>query len=599
MKSIFTTILLSACCIMATSCHTADMPKRSFLAKSILVEAEHFQDKGGWLIDAQFPDVMGSSYLLAHGLGKPVENAVTQVEFPSAGTYKLWVRTKDWAPGPWKSPGRFQVLVNATTVETVFGINAGWAWQSGGTVEIADTDVTIELQDLTGFDGRCDALLFTKDTSVIPPDDLNIMHTWRTKLSGTPKAPAVTKEFDVVIVGGGLAGCAAALSAAEQGLNVALIHDRYILGGNASGEIRVNAIGITGKDQKFIKGIGHKKWRNGSDLALVDDVQRHETMDVEKNIQQFLGWRAYDAVAKNGKITHVDARYIETGKTQRFVAPVYIDCTGDGWIGYWAGAEYRYGRESSDEFNEGWDKHGELWSPKEADNRIMGPTLLWNARDTENDVEFPELPWAKSVAKDYASLSGQWSWEYSHNDKHQIYDAEAVRDYLFKAIYGSFVNAKKKPENAKKELEWVGYLLGKRESRRLMGDHIFTMKDAVEGTQFPDAVVEEVRELDVHYQQKFTGRRYDFLSEALLMKTPRYYVPFRSLYSRNITNLMMAGRCFSCSHVGLGGPRVMNTTGQMGIATGYAASLCKKYDTNPRGIYQNHITELRTLIGYK
>jgi hypothetical protein len=116
-------------------------------------------------------------------------------------------------------------------------------------------------------------------------------------------------------------------------------------------------------------------------------------------------------------------------------------------------------------------------------------------------------------------------------------------------------------------------------------------------TKFPDAVVMEKRNIDVHYQLKEAdSTQPDFLSEALYYQLDHYYIPYRSLYSRNIKNLFMAGRCFSCSHVGLGGPRVMNTTGQMGVAVGYAASLCKKYRTNPRGIYENHIEELKNLI---
>ncbi|MBN2512372.1 MAG: FAD-dependent oxidoreductase, partial [Sedimentisphaerales bacterium] len=124
----------------------------------------------------------------------------------------------------------------------------------------------------------------------------------------------------------------------------------------------------------------------------------------------------------------------------------------------------------------------------------------------------------------------------------------------------------------------------------------YTLSDMVSGKIFTDAVAEEIREVDVHYQRIETGSSHDFLSEALYRKVPRYYVPFRCLYSKNIDNLMMAGRCFSCSHVGLGGPRVMRTCGQMGIAVGYAASLCKKYNTSPRSIYTNHLHELKDLI---
>jgi hypothetical protein len=171
---------------------------------------------------------------------------------------------------------------------------------------------------------------------------------------------------------------------------------------------------------------------------------------------------------------------------------------------------------------------------------------------------------------------------------------------MLRAIYGSFANAKKDPKNAPVKLKWVAYVGGKRESRRLLGDHLFTGVDARDCTKFPDAVVMEKREIDLHYQKKYTGMNVDFIAKALFQKPKEtfYHIPFRSLYSKDISNLMMAGRCFSCTHVGLGGPRVMKTCAQMGIATGFAAALCKKHQANPRKVGQSHIAELRKLCGF-
>jgi hypothetical protein len=203
------------------------------------------------------------------------------------------------------------------------------------------------------------------------------------------------------------------------------------------------------------------------------------------------------------------------------------------------------------------------------------------------------------VAGNYAATIGTWKWEFSEDTLNQIEDGEYIRDHMLKAIYGSFYNAKQKPENANLALDWTSYLLGKRESRRLVGDYIYTFQDEKNMTEFPDAVAMEKRNIDVHYQQKLKdSSQPDFLSEALYYKVDHYYIPYRSLYSKNIKNLLMAGRCFSSSHAGLGGPRVMNTTGQMGVAVGYAASLCKKYNTSPRGVYNDHIKELHALIGF-
>lgn len=400
------------------------------------------------------------------------------------------------------------------------------------------------------------------------------------------------------MIGGGIAGCAASIAAAEQGLRVALIHDRPVLGGNASSEIRVHTEGITWKSERILSMLNTVWWPNGSPDAVADDRKRHENMGKYDNITLFLNWRAYSAVSADSMISYVDARHTSSGKTMRFVAPFFADCTGDGWIGYWAGAEYMYGRESSSGFGEGWDQHGELWSPSEPDGRVMGASVLWRTRNAGKPVDFPPVPWATEVAGDYAATSGTWKWEYSDNDVHQINDAEKIRDHMLKAIYGSFSNAKASPENDSLELEWVSYLVGKRESRRLVGDYIYTFNDEREMREFPDAVAMEKRNIDVHYQQILTdSTKPDFLSEALYYTLDHYYIPYRCLYSKNISNLFMAGRCFSSSHVGLGGPRVMNTTGQMGVAVGYAASLCKKHNTLPRGVYKNHIRELQDLIG--
>lgn len=568
-------------------------------ADQVLVEAENFNEKGGWAVDQQFTESMGSSYLLAHGLGSPVADAKTKVTFPSTGIYTLWVRTKNWKPGNWEAPGRFKVAINDKMLETLFGTVSGWTWQKAGQVEISKTTCEIALKDLTGFDGRCDALFFVKDEAVEPPNELKTMRTWRDKLLNIPTVPAAFESFDLVVVGGGIAGCGASLAAEKQGLSVALINDRPLLGGCASSEVRVHTLGVYGKGEELLKGLDTKHWPNGSAESIPDTLKRHKTMDDAKGVKQFLGWRACGTVMDGQRIVAVDARHIETGELRRFKAPVFVDCTGDGWVGYWAGAEYRYGRESSDEFNESLEKYGEFWSPKKPDNRIMGSSLLWNSKQQPNPTTFPEVPWAMEVAKDKEAINGEWYWEFSVNNLCQIADAEAIRDHLLCAIYGSFSNAKRDPKNANVSLAFVAYVSGKRESRRLMGPYIFTMKDAMSGVNFPDTVAEETREVDVHVQKTYwKNEPYDFLSHAFFMKTPKYYIPFRSLYSKNIPNLMMAGRCFSCSHIGLGGPRVMKTTGQMGIATGYAASLCKKYQTDPSGIYEKHIDELRKLIGY-
>ncbi|MEX0320809.1 MAG: FAD-dependent oxidoreductase [Puniceicoccaceae bacterium] len=568
----------------------------------LLIETAHFDNKGGWKLDTQFHNILGFSYLLAHGMGEPVNDARTKVRFPDKGKYHVWVHAKDWCPGDWESPGRFQLMVDGELLPEEFGTQAGWGWQKASPIEVEDTDVMIRLKDLTGFEGRCGAIYFTKEASEIPPADLKELTAWKLEKQGMSTKPSEVEYFDTVIVGGGISGCAAALAASSQGIKVALIHARPVLGGNASSEIRVHTEGIHGKAADFLEQIDTRHWPNGSPGAHEDDRKRHEAMESAEGLELYLNHTLIAAKTKGDKIESVDAVDPETGTRRRFVSPVFIDCTGDGWLGYMAGAEFSYGRESKHKYGEAWDQHGELWSPEKPDGRVMGSSVLWRSFENtaKKTFKFPDVPWAKPVVGSYAATNGEWQWEYSAPDKHQIHDAEEIRDHMFRAIYGCFSNAKKRPENARYYLQFVAYNAGKRESRRLIGDHVYTMRDAADSVEFEDTVVTEKRKIDVHYQEKLLGKEVDFLSEALFhsIKNTFYYIPFRSLYSKNVSNLMMAGRCFSCSHIGLGGPRVMNTCGQMGVATGFAAALCSKHETTPRSVGKKHLAELRKLCGY-
>ncbi len=565
-------------------------------AQDVLVEAESFDNPGGWVVDPQFVQQMGSPYLMAHGMGKPVGNAKTEIKFEKPGLYHVWVRTQNWAPGQWEAPGRFQLKVNDSILEKKLGTRSGWGWQYAGDTKIRKGKTYLELIDQTGFNGRCDAIYFSTSMEE-PPSSLKKLETWRKSITTESNMPKEMKTYDLVVVGGGLAGCAASIAAAEQGLFVALIHDRPFLGGNASQEIRVHTLGVYGNFERILKKIDTEHYPNGSSDAKMDQQKRDNNVKSYKNIDLFLNYRAFDAVAENNIIKHVDARHTSSGERIRFIAPRFVDSTGDGWIGFWAGAEFSYGRESADTYGEAWEEHGELWSPKEADNAVMGSSVLWGSKESDTNQKFPEVPWALPISKNHSEVNGEWQWEFSRNDLNQIDDAEEIRDHMLRAIYGSFYTAKQNPKNANRTLEWVSYLVGKRESRRLVGDHIFTFNDAKEGRKFPDGVVIEIREVDVHYQTVLEDERNpDFISEALFYKTPEYYIPYRSLYSKNINNLFMAGRNFSCSHAGLGGPRVMRTAGQMGAAVGFAASLCKKYDVNPRDIYTGYLDEYLDLI---
>jgi hypothetical protein len=575
-------------------------------AAEVLVEAEAFTDRGGWVLDPQFMDQMGSPYLLAHGLGKPVANAKTEAELPEAGNYHVWVRAKDWVPS--HHPGRFKVLVNGQELAETFGVNGqDWLWQRGGQIEVKDRKVTIELQDLTGFDGRCDAIYFTTDQKITPPDKPDErMAAWRRKLLRLPETPPLAGEFDLVVVGGGVAGTCAAVSAARLGLRVALVQERPVLGGNASSEIRIGPYGL-GRPRVD---------------EVVAELRRAKPFAAEKNLTIFFDMHAC-AVQTNGpRISAVDACHVVTGRQLRFAAPLFVDCTGDGWIGFWAGAEYRHGRESYREFNESL-------APNEADKRTHGNSVVFQAAMAKEPVTFPAVPWATEVSKDYAQMANiperkgdpPHFWEYGQG-LDTLQEAERIRDHLFRAIYGTYATVKAKyPEAAKLQLVWVGHIAARGESRRLVGDYVLNQNDIAAGRVFPDAVVISLKNwFCLHYIQS----KYDFRGAAPRPasetagrgQTPSPVVPqeplpacadsipvgkcgtipFRSLYSRNIENLMMAGRCVSASHVAAMNIKVQNTTGQMGVAVGAASFLCKKHDTTPRGVYQQHLAELQDIV---
>jgi hypothetical protein len=314
-------------------------------ADTVLLEAESFENPGGWVIDQQFMDQMGSPYLLAHGLGEPVKDAVTKVRFPSTGKYRVWVRTRDWV-APWKAPdapGRFRLLIDGKPLKTVFGTKrADWHWQGGGTVEIRNKKVKIALHDLTGFEGRCEAVVFSNDTNFIPPNGGETLRSFRRKLLGLPDAPEDAGRYDLVVVGGGIAGTCTAVSAARLGLQVALIQNRPILGGNNSSEVRVHLNGKINLPPypalgNVVKELDSGKRGNARPASNYDDQKKLRVVQAEKNIRLFLNTHAYKVEKKGNRIAAIFAKNIITGKELRFTATLFADCTGDGTIGFLAG----------------------------------------------------------------------------------------------------------------------------------------------------------------------------------------------------------------------------------------------------------------------
>lgn len=559
-------------------------------AATVLVEAESFAGRGGWVVDQQSIEVMGSPYLLAHGLGKPVADATTTVTLPEPGRYRVFVRTKDWvarwnAPG---TPGRFQLLIDGRPLDETFGTkNADWFWHNGGTVFIDKRQVTLRLKDLTGFEGRCDAIVLSNDPDFRPPNALPALTVFRRKLLGLSDKPQPAGRFDLVVVGGGTAGCCTAISAARLGLNVALIQNRPVLGGNSSSEVRVWIQGGVFREPYPVLGEiveqlnTHPKHSPGPSKEDYGDDVKLKVVTAEKNLSLFLNEHVFKVETDAGRIRAVVSTNILTGRESRFAGRLFADCTGDGTVGFLAGADYEV-------------------TPK----GHMGASNLWCVVDTGKPRPFPRCPWAldltnKPFPTELRRL-GVWFWE-SGFDRDTIRETEAIRDHNLRAMYGAWdclKNAKKLYPNHK--LHWAAYISGKRESRRLLGDVILTKDDVLRGKQFPDGCAPTTWSIDLHYPDpryaaSSPGDEFISRAEFTRFKTP-YLIPYRCLYCRNVPNLMMAGRNVSVTHEALGTVRVMATGGVMGEVLGRAALLCKKHDADPRDVYEKHLDELKHLL---
>jgi hypothetical protein len=609
---------------------------------TLLVESESFSTPGGWVVDQQSMDQMGSPYAMAHGLGRPVADAVTTVETPEAGNYRIWVRTRDWV-GQWKepdtpesmrakgSPGAFQLLLNGKSVETIFGESgAVWHWQDGGTVTLPAGALELRLHDLTGFNGRCDAILLTTDSGLVPPNDLAALAPFRRALLQLPDKAADKGHYDVVVVGGGIAGICAAISSARHGSRTALLQNRPVLGGNNSSEVRVGLSGLIRKKPypnlgnlvDEIDPVGHwtlwdaekepelprskevlaiiadhpeKKEHNAGPASNYDDDRKLQAVLAEPNLTLFLNTHVSDVTMEGDRIVSVSAQDIRTSERSSFAGDVFIDCTGDGNLGALAKADFRVGRESKEETNESL-------APAVEDNLVMGTSMQWTSDERAEASAFPaSLPWAVQFTNETCvkTKKGDWDWE-TGADRDQVEEIEQVRDYALRIIFGNWAVLKNherfREEFAKSELSWIAYVGGKRESRRLMGDVVLQQQDIVDQRPFEDASVTTTWTIDLHYPLEPKCACDAFQSEARSLKITPYPIPYRCLYSRNVDNLMMAGRNISVTHVALGTVRVQRTTGMMGEVVGMAAAICRKHKCLPRDVYTDHLSELKPMM---
>ncbi len=555
-------------------------------------------------MDAQFIDQMGSPYLLAHGLGKPVEDAYTMAEFPETGLYHVWVRTKDWAPYP-EGPGAFKVIIDGKALTETFGSSGmtGWQWYYGGTVDISKKNTEIKIHDLSGFEGRCDAIYFSKSKNEKLPNDVVGIGKFRQKLLSTPD-PTNEGNFDLVVVGGGVAGICAAVQAARLGMKVALINNRPVLGGNSSSEIRISTDGdvfrnkypkigrIVREINNSFAGIGNKN------AILYGDSWKKQVVLNEKNITLFENIHVHEAEVKDSKIIAILGLHVTTLEYHRFEGTLFSDCTGDATLGRAAGADYRYGRESRKETNESS-------APENADNLTMGTSLQWYSEPTAINSVFPVQEWMLQFSGDYhfELTRSVWNWETGFGNFHIVDQAEEIRDHNFRAIYGNWAYLKtNKAEKYKNiDIAYVSHVAGKRESYRLLGDIVLQQQDIDHKTEYPDAAVTTTWGIDLHFPDKLNSQHFPHLEFVGYAVHPSkqnnvYTFPYRCLYSRNISNLFMAGRNISVTHVALGAVRVQQCTGMMGEVVGLAAYICKRYNIMPRQVYLDYLDDLKDLM---
>jgi hypothetical protein len=403
----------------------------------------------------------------------------------------------------------------------------------------------------------------------------------------------VELSCDVLVAGGGMAGVCAAVAAARNGAKVVLVQDRSRLGGNSSSEVKMHIVGANCHK-------GRPGWREGGLLEefrlddAVNNPQRcwelwdlllYDKVISEPNITLLLDTTVFSAAVQEGLIREVLARCDRTEHLYRIRAHVYCDCTGDSRLGLEGGAAMRVGHEARADF-------GESLAPKVPDRQTQGCSILFTARDFGKPMPFRPPRWARKITARQLRFRSVKSWEYGYwwiewgGQMNTVRDNERIRFELLGIVLGVWdyiKNSGKHPSSATWALDWVGMLPGKREARRLVGDHALTQNDVMGlNGDFSDAVCIGGWGLDEHPPTGFDDpEKPPFVSIKL---KEVYNIPLRSLYSKGVRNLLMAGRNISATHVAFTSTRVMGTCAVEGQAVGTAAALCVRHRLLPRDL---------------
>ncbi|MGG1518542.1 FAD-dependent oxidoreductase [Paenibacillus oryzisoli] len=418
-----------------------------------------------------------------------------------------------------------------------------------------------------------------------------------------------TVKTDITVVGGGLSGVCAAIAAARLGQTVTLVQNRPVLGGNASSEVRVWVCGATAHGiNRYARETGimgelfvENQYQNPEGNPYIWDLVVLEAVKKEPNIQLFFNTDVHEVEAEGGeddrRIVSVTGWMMGSERRIRFESEVFLDCTGDGLIGFLAGAKYRIGREARSEF-------GEAWAPEVADEITLGSTILFYTKDVGHPVKYHPPSFAKDITTTSIPIkrvirSGDsgchYWWIEWGGELDTVHENERIRDELWSVIYGiwDYIKNSGNFEAQNMTLEWVGALPGKREYRRFEGDYILNQNDILAQTPFEDRVAFGGWSIDLHPPQ---GMYASESGSKHLHSDGVYHIPFRSLYSVNVRNMLMAGRNISASHVAFGTTRVMATCAVMGEAAGAGAALCVQKGVTPRELYRGHIAELQQVL---
>lgn len=397
-----------------------------------------------------------------------------------------------------------------------------------------------------------------------------------------------------------MAGLCSAVAAARGGAKVAIMQDRPVFGGNASSEIRVHVCGADRHNQiKNMRETGileeirmENLRRNPQRSFSIWDTVLYEKALLEPNITRFLNCSCLDAKMDGSRIRSITGWQTTTQTYQTIEADIFADCSGDGILAPLTGAQYRVGREARSEYNESIE-------PEVADKKTMGMTILFQATDTGTPQPFEPPSWAHDYPTEESLPPrnhkwyemGYWWLELGGEDD-SIYDTENIRDELLKTTYGMWDHIKNHGDHGAENyaIEWIQFLPGKRESRRYIGDHVLTQNDVEAEGKFDDIVAYGGWTMDDHHP---AGFKYEGKPTIFHPAPSPYGISYRCLYSKNIENLMFAGRCASASHAAMSSTRVMGTASSMGQALGTAAAMAVRNGISPREVGKSRIRELQ------